>query len=289
MSGSDPHYPPPPPPPVPDPRPELYRAVDAALQAGRTVMEVYSHDFEARTKSDGSPVTEADIRSNRVIKDVLGGSGHPVLSEEGEGEGGIPAAEPYLWIVDPLDGTADFVKRTGEFTVMIALVEVDSPVIGVIYRPTEDVMYVAQRGAGAFRRSGGGWERIRVSGEAELRNCRAVGSRNHLSDLEKRLISAMRLKEFTSVGSSLKVGRISSGEAELYVTTTDRMKVWDTCASCCIITEAGGRMTDSLGGGLVYNRGGNGSVGHPNGIVASNGGPVHDAVIEHVRRLLSGQ
>ncbi len=289
----------PPPPPIADPRPELHAAIEAALQAGAAVMGVYSQDFETRTKkSDGSPVTEADLRSDRVIRSVLEGSGHAVLSEEaweedgtaevakkgGVGGGGGPLC---LWIVDPLDGTADFVGRTGEFTVMIALAEGDVPVLGVIYWPVEDVLYVAQRGGGAFRRMGGGsWERIRVSGRTDLGGCRAVGSRNHLSDGEKRLIEAIGPKEFAGVGSSLKVARISSGEAELYVTTTDQMKGWDTCASCCIITEAGGRMTDSLGGELAYGgAGGAGGVVHPNGIVASNGGPVHEAVVEHVRRL----
>ena len=267
--------------PVADPRPELRAAVDAAARAGAEVMEVYAGEFTAGTKEDDSPVTEADIRSNRAIKDVLGGSGHWILSEEDPDSRGRLGRD-LVWIVDPLDGTADFVKRTGEFTVMIALVEGGAPVVGVILWPAGDTLFVAQRGAGAYRRTGGGaWRRMRVTGESELRNCRAVGSRNHLSDRERSLFKGLGVREFTGVGSSLKVGKISSGEAEVYVTTTDRMKEWDSCASSCIISEAGGRMTDALGNALTYN---NEEVGHPDGIVASNGA-IHDRVIEGLRRL----
>jgi len=266
--------------PISDPRPELRMAISAALEAGEAVMGVYSGEFTAETKQDESPITEADIRSNRIIRDALGRSGHRILSEE-DRDDRARLGQDLVWIVDPLDGTADFVKRTGEFTVMIALVERAVPVIGVIYWPVEKTMFAAQKGAGAFRNAGGAWERIRVTKEARLENCRAVGSRSHMTDGERSLLEELRVKEFAGVGSSLKVGKISSGEAEIYVTTTDRMKEWDTCASFCIITEAGGRMTDSSGNTLTYN---NESVGHPDGIVATNG-MVHDKVIEGVKKL----
>jgi len=266
--------------PIPDPRPELQLAVSAALRAGEAVMEVYSGEFTAETKSDKSPITEADIRSNRIIKDALSRSGHCILSEEDKDDR-ARLGQDLVWIVDPLDGTADFVKRTGEFTIMIALVEKAVPVIGVIYWPTEKTMFAAQKGAGAYRGVGDAWERIRVTKETRLENCRAVGSRSHMTEEERSLLEELHVKEFAGIGSSLKVGKISSGEAEIYVTTTDRMKEWDTCASFCIITEAGGRMTDSSGNALTYN---NETVSHPDGIVATNG-MVHDRIIEDVKRL----
>lgn len=264
--------------PIAGARPELRLAVDAVVEAGRAVMEVYSGEFASRTKPDGSPVTEADIKSNRILRAVLEMSGHRVLSEE-DRDDGARIGQSRVWIVDPLDGTSDFVGRTGEFTVMVALAERGVPVIGAILWPAGDTLFVAQKGSGAFRRTGGAWERIRVTKESELSQCRAVGSRNHLSDAERALYERIGVREFSSVGSSLKVARISCGEAEIYMTTTDKMKEWDTCASHCIIGEAGGTMTDCLGNALTYN---NEETGHPNGIVATNGA-VHSAVIEYLK------
>ena len=265
--------------PISNPRPELQLAIDAALRAGDAILEVYSGEFATKTKADESPITEADVRSNRIIKEVLGRSGHRILSEE-DSDDRSRLGQDFVWIVDPLDGTSDFVKRTGEFTVMISLVERNIPVIGVIYWPAENTVFVAQKGSGAYRRAVGVWKRIRVTREAELENCRAVGSRMHLSEGEKSLLQGLRVREFTGIGSSLKVGKISSGEAEIYITTTDRMKEWDTCASFCIITEAGGRMTDILGNVLTYN---NETVSHPNGVVATNG-VIHDKVIQGMKK-----
>lgn len=260
--------------PVSSPRPELQVAVDAVLEAGRAVMGVYAGDFSSETKRDGSPITEADIKSNRIIKAALKKSGHWMLSEEGK-DGKDRLGQDVVWIVDPLDGTSDFIKRTGEFTIMIALVEKKVPVIGVVFWPVGRTLFVAQEGQGAYRLADGVWERIHVTGETELGNCRAVGSRSHLSEEERALFERLGVKEFSGVGSSLKVGKISSGEAEMYVTTTNRMMEWDSCASFCIINEAGGRMTDILGNVLTYN---NEVVNHLHGIVASNG-LIHDKII----------
>ena len=266
--------------PVADPKPELQMAIDAALEAGKAVMEVYSKEFVSETKSDDSPITEADIKSNQIIRDMLKRSGHWILSEEDSDEADRIQQE-CLWIVDPLDGTSDFVKRTGEFTIMIALVEKGTPIIGVILWPVENTLFVAQKGSGAFRRTGDIWERICVTGEVKLENCRAVGSRNHLSDEERALFKGLGVKEFTGIGSSLKVARISGGEAEMYITTTDRMKEWDSCASFCILGEAGGKMTDIFGNTLTYN---NKVVNHLHGIVASNG-VIHERIIEGLKKL----
>ena len=254
---------------------ELDAAVEAVLEAGKAVMEVYAGDFEVRSKGDGSPVTEADTRSHDAICSALEGTGHPVLSEEGSHDvRGGP-----VWIVDPLDGTADFVDRTGEFTVMAGLARDGRPSAGAVYWPAGGVLYAAQSGLGAFRRKGGAWEQLRASSEGRPSRCRAVASRNHMGELDRRVLDGLGPASVQRVGSSLKVGRISGGEAELYVATTDRMREWDTCASCCILTEAGGRMTDTLGGPLSYN----GDTFHRNGIVATNGA-VHGAVLEAVRR-----
>ena len=266
--------------PVSGRMPELELAIRASVEAGDAIMEIYGGEFEASVKSDDSPVTGADLKSNEVIRGCLSAAPHVILSEE-DRDDGRRLGEETVWIVDPLDGTADFVDRTGEFTVMIALVRDKRPVLGVINWPAGKTVFAAQHGRGAFRHSGSGWQKITVNGVSELAECRVVGSRHHLSGREREFVRRLGIREFVSIGSSLKVARISSGEAEAYITTTDRMKEWDSAASYCIITEAGGRMTDMLGNDITYN---NRAVGHQNGILATNGA-VHDRIVEEFGRL----
>lgn len=265
-------------PPISGARPELDTAIDVAARAGGAVMEVYGRDFDVRIKDDDSPVTEADIVSNNIITSMLAGTPHPILSEEGHDDG-TRLASRNVWIVDPLDGTADFVQRTGEFTIMVALVESGVPAIGVICCPAQGVLFAAQAGRGAYMHDGHGWRRIKVDAQRQLGQCVAVASRNHLSDRDVGLLDALGVGGMTRVGSSLKAAYVAQGRAHLYLTTTDRMKEWDSCASCCIITEAGGRMTDTLGRDISYN---SDSVVHADGLVASNG-TIHDHVIRTIR------
>ena len=269
--------------PISDPRPELEVSITAALEAGKEVMRVYSSKFVSHIKDDNSPITDADIKSNKIIKEILlkRSNHHCILSEEDEDDYNGRIKQSYVWIIDPLDGTTDFVKRTGEFTIMIALIEKSIPVIGVIFWPTENTLFVAQKNSGAYRYSNNKWTQIHVTKENRLENCRAVMSRNHLSNKEKTILEKLNIKGSTSIGSSLKIGKISSGTAEMYITTTDKMKEWDSCASYCIISEAGGKMTDSLGNDLTYN---NKFVNHQHGIVASNG-IIHDTIIENLKKL----
>ena len=186
-----------------------------------------------------------------------------------------------IWIVDPLDGTSDFIDKTGEFTVMIALIQNKKPILGVIAWPTEKILFVAQKNCGAFRYSNDKWDKISVTKIDELPKCRTVGSRHHLSEKEKKFIKKIGIEDFTSIGSSLKVGKISSGQAEAYITTTNKMKEWDTAASYCIVSEAGGKMTDMLGNDLTYN---NKNVHHQNGILVTNG-LIHDKIVEEFKKL----
>jgi len=202
-----------------------------------------------------------------------------ILSEEGKDDK-KRLDEKKIWIVDPLDGTSDFVNRTGEFTVMIGFVEQKKPVLGVIYWPTEDTLFAAQKGVGAWKYSNASWKRIFVSKISELSKCRAIGSRYHISEVEKELLKKLQITKFTSIGSSLKVAKISSNSADVYLTTTNKMKEWDTCASYSIISEAGGKMTDMLGNDLSYN---NRHVNHENGILVTNN-LVHDRIITEFKK-----
>ncbi len=260
--------------------PELDIALQAAIEAGNAILDIYGKNYETLIKKDDSPITEADLKSNEIIKHVLSKTVHSILSEEDKDDQNRLSQE-IIWIVDPLDGTSDFIDKTGEFTVMISLVKNKKPILGVIGWPTENTIFAAQKGSGAFRYLEGDWEKISVSKTSDLKQSRAIGSRHHLSNKEKRFIEKLGFKNFTSIGSSLKVGKISSGEAEAYITTTNKMKEWDSAASYCIISEAGGKMTDIWGNDLSYN---NKDVYHQNGIIVTNG-LIHNKILEEFKKL----
>ena len=266
--------------PIVDKIPELDIAIKAANDAGNAILEIYQRDFKVSKKSDDSPITDADLKSNEVIKKILSQTQHAILSEE-DNDDQSRLSKEMVWIVDPLDGTSDFIDKTGEFTVMIALIKNKKPILGVIGWPTEKTLFVAQKDSGAFRYSNDEWQKISVTTETELSKCRTVGSRHHLSDKEKSFIKKLGIEDFTSIGSSLKVGKISSGEAEAYITTTNKMKEWDSAASYCIISEAGGKMTDMLGNDITYN---NKEVYHQNGILVTNG-LIHEKIVEEFKKL----
>jgi 3'(2'), 5'-bisphosphate nucleotidase len=266
--------------PIADRFPELDIALQAVTEAGNVILEIYREKYETSTKKDNSPITEADLKSNEVIKKILSKTDHQILSEEDKDDLSR-IHQDKIWIVDPLDGTSDFIDKTGEFTVMIALIKNKKPILGVIGWPTEKTIFAAQEGKGAFRFSENKWRKISVTKISDLQNCRAVGSRHHLSDKEKLFIKKLGLKEFTSIGSSLKVGKISSGEAEAYITTTNKMKEWDSAASYCIISEAGGKMTDMFGNDITYN---NKIVNHQNGILVTNG-LIHNNILKEFKKL----
>ena len=266
--------------PILDKIPELEIAIKAVEAAGEAILEIYQGDFEAFKKSDNSPITEADVKSNDIIKEILSQTNHLVLSEEDKDDLSR-LSEDIIWIVDPLDGTSDFIDKTGEFTIMIGLIKNKKPILGVISWPTEKTLFIAQKGSGAFRYSHDKWRKISVTKVSDVSKCRTVGSRHHLSEKEKSFIKKLGIEDFTSIGSSLKVGKISSGEAEAYITTTNKMKEWDSAASYCIISEAGGKMTDMLGNDITYN---NRDVYHKNGILVTNG-LIHDKIIEAFKKL----
>ena len=261
--------------PIKEPLPELFLAIEAATKAGKIIMDIYNKDFQTSYKNDKEPLTEADIQSNELIQMIISKSIHPILSEESE-DNKERLAKEIVWIIDPLDGTSDFIQKTGEFTVMISLVKKHVPIIGVIYWPVEDILFISQLGNGAYQFSAKHWDRLSVSKTLELENCSALGSRVHLSNNEKNILDSLKIKKFTSKGSSLKVAEISRGKAELYFTTTNKIKQWDTSASYCLINEAGGKMTDMYGNDLVYNTD---DVYHQKGILVTNG-LIHDQFVK---------
>ena len=259
--------------------------IDTVIEAGERVREIYESDFEVSKKDDNSPITKADLESNKIIRAALEKTGIPILSEEDVDDKSRLNSDK-IWIVDPLDGTTDFVNRTGEFTIMVGLVENHVPVMGLIYWPTKQKLYYAERGMGAFCSHSDTveeciWEAISVRETQNLEDCLALVSRHHLSDREKKILDHLKITHTASIGSSLKVMKISSGMADVYLTTTNKMKQWDTCASFCIISEAGGKITDVAGNELVYNTD---IVNHENGLLVTNGF-VHNEVVSKISDL----
>ncbi len=244
----------------------LDQAIAAALEAGRAVQEVYASDFAVECKDDRSPLTLADKRSHEIIAGRLGPGGLPLLSEEGRN---IPYEErkawPVFWLVDPLDGTKEFIRRNGEFTVNIALVRETRPVLGVIYLPVTDVLYFAARGLGAWRQERASADRGR-RGTAEAlplpagaeRPFTVVASRSHLSPETEAYLRDLggrhSMMEIASAGSSLKFCLVAEGRADVYPRFGPTME-WDTAAGQAIVEEAGGTVVRSEDGSeMRYNK-----------------------------------
>ncbi len=227
-----------------------------ARRAGHAILEIYKSDFAVTQKKDSSPLTEADLAANQLIKDGLVGlTAHwPVLSEE---SAAISWAERSrwrrYWLVDPLDGTREFVKRNDEFTVNIALIEGHRPVLGVVFAPALGEMYCAWEGGGAFRGAAIDAALQRLQVRPRQTPVIVVGSRSHD---DPRLLHSLRKlgdHELRALGSSLKFCRIAAGEADLYL-RYGATSEWDTAAGQCVLEQAGGRVSDFSGSPLGYNR-----------------------------------
>jgi 3'(2'), 5'-bisphosphate nucleotidase len=205
-------------------------------------------------KVDRSPVTQADLVSHQILQTGLArlAPDWPVLSEESPE---VPFDERkswrHFWMIDPLDGTKEFLDRTGEFTVNIALIEEDRPVLGVVYAPVIDKLYFAARGTGSYRMDGKAATPIKVAPTTAGR-MRIVVSRHHGSEQET-LIDQTRGCEVMVMGSSLKFCLIAEGSADVYPRNGSTME-WDTAAAQCILEEAGGSVTDLEGNNVRYNK-----------------------------------
>ncbi len=238
---------------------ELSPIIDLAAKAGLRIREIYdsrAYLSSIHWKGDKSPVTEADLAADEMIASGLKAlyPEIPVISEE-------RPAPPYevrrdwdfFWLVDPLDGTEDFLQRTGDFTVNIALIERTRPVKGVIYLPMQEVVYFADS-RGAFRQPLGGEPRpIYVSRIADQSKLRAVESRLHLKDSERRFLRENGITHCRAVGSSIKFCLVAEGSADVYY-HGGRNHEWDTAAGQAIVEAAGGRVVDERREDLRYNK-----------------------------------
>ncbi|WP_461630096.1 3'(2'),5'-bisphosphate nucleotidase CysQ [Labilibaculum euxinus] len=235
----------------------LFAAITASLKAGKEILEVYnSKDFEIQIKSDNSPLTIADQRAHQAIVSILDELGLPVLSEEGEHLGfEIRKNWEYCWIVDPLDGTKEFIKRNDEFTVNIALIENGTSIAGVIYVPVYKQLYFSDKELGAFRMDdivdwSGDLDSLVVHSIAlplsqDRKSIRVVGSRSHMNQETKDFISKLQEEhdnvELISKGSSLKLCMIAEREADVYPRYAPTME-WDIAAGHAIVSASGGKV-----------------------------------------------
>lgn len=236
----------------------MQQLVQLARWAGAAIMQVYRHGVAGATsKADGSPLTLADLAAHRTIVAGLARltPGIPVLSEEAAG---IPYAEraawEQYWLVDPLDGTREFIKRNGEFTVNIALIEQGVPILGVVYAPALQLGYHAARGAGAFVQHGElAAQPVHARSRAAGETLKVVASRSHRDARTEALLERLGEHQCISMGSSLKLCLVAEGAAHFYPRLGPTME-WDTAAAHAVVNEAGGRVCGLDGAELRYNK-----------------------------------
>lgn len=233
---------------------ELEICKEIAVIAGHMIKEIYdkTEDVEVEFKADRSPLTEADKRSNKVIVNRLRKEfpSYAILSEE-EADDKERLSKEYCFVIDPLDGTKEFLKRNGQFTVNIALTRNHKSVLGVIYLPVTSVLYYASEGQGAFMEKDESLRKLYVSKRVE--DIRLVMSSSHGCNQMEELIKKYSIKNLIRIGSSLKGCLIAQGEAECYYRHNLTME-WDTAAMQCIAEEAGAIFRQMDGSKMTYNR-----------------------------------
>jgi 3'(2'), 5'-bisphosphate nucleotidase len=236
----------------------LELAIAAASQAAQEILTVYhSGDFQAEAKGDKSPLTIADKNAHRSIIATLQASGIPVLSEEGKT---IPYQTrknwEYFWMVDPLDGTKEFIKRNDEFTVNIALIHGQNTILGVVAVPVTGDVYYAAAGKGAHLRRNGKDVKLAVRPPVDLSQpgLRVVASRSHMNPETQEFIDGLRDATLVSAGSSLKFMLLAEGKADVYPRYAPTME-WDTAAAHAIVAETGLRVLEfGSDRPLIYNK-----------------------------------
>jgi 3'(2'), 5'-bisphosphate nucleotidase len=262
---------------------ELATAMELARRAGSAILTFYG-DTASEAKAGGSPVTEADHASNRIIVEGLG-QAFPtdgILSEE-SADSPARLSLDRVWIVDPLDGTKEFLAQNGEFSVMIGLAVQGRPVLGVVYLPDGDLLYAAVARGGAWAEREGMRTPLNVDSETTTPP-RLVGSRSHSEPLLDQLVEVLGITDVVPCGSvGVKCSRIAEGNRDLYVHPVPYLKEWDTCAPEIIASEAGAIVTDCLGEPLRYNKL---DPVQPHGILVRSPG-THSEVREQVIRLYS--
>ncbi len=237
------------------------KIIEIAINAGNAILEIYKQDFTVELKSDDSPLTLADKTANEIIINGLKtiNNSIPIISEENKL---IDFSErknwTKCWIVDPLDGTKEFIKKNGEFTVNIALVEYGIPVLGVVHVPAQNITYYAEKNKGSYKIENGNSTQLKIRRLAEDGVLKIVGSRSHQTPELLAYVEQQKTKfanvEFVAAGSSLKFCLLAEGKADVYPRLGPTME-WDTCAGQIVATEAGAEVLRfDNNEPLLYNR-----------------------------------
>lgn len=258
-----------------------------AIEAGKKILEIYNSKEESHieTKTDfnhSSPLTTADLAANEIIVNSIKKlyPTHAILSEESKDTAQRLSAQ-YVWIIDPLDGTKDFLKHNGDFTVNIALVHENNPILGVVYVPVKDELYYATKGNGAYVNIGKSVARqIHVSTRSEPNKMILLKSRSHAKPNFTKFIQKHSFKEIREYGSSLKGCIIANGNADVYCRFGPTNE-WDICAIYCILYEAGGVMTTLGGKEMSYNN----KNTLNSGFIISNG-KIHERLVQWCKEML---
>jgi len=249
---------------------ELETAIRAARAAGEVIAGYYARgSVQVDLKADASPVTQADRDADAAIAAVIGAAfrDDAILSEETPDDE-VRLSRSRVWIVDPLDGTRDFVQRTDDFAVHVALAVDGEPVVGAVFLPVTRALFAASRGGGAWREVGGARERLHVSATADLAALRLGVSRHHLSERLRACLDGAQIASRIPIGASVKHMRVAAGELDAVINLSSGELEWDTCAPEIVIREAGGVVTDGDGRPFRYNQR---DLEHTRGSVASNG------------------
>lgn len=234
---------------------QLTTAKNLALEAGEKILEIYnSGSFSVTKKEDDMHLTEADLTANEIIVSGLRKEfpDYSILTEE-EKDSKERLGNGYVWIIDPLDGTKEFISRNGEFTVNVALTYKGKPVLGVIYIPVKEELFFASKNNGAYYQKGGNVKKIHASNRSSIENMILVQSRSHPDEKLISLINKCKFAEIKTSGSSLKGCLIAKGDADVYF-RFGPVNEWDICAMDCIVRESGGIMTNLKGEPLKYNQ-----------------------------------
>ena len=264
---------------------ELEVAKTVARAAGRVLLEIYGGEFKVQWKGYDDPVTVADRAASELIVKELRKQfpDDGVLSEEAPDDP-IRLGKRRVWMVDPMDGTKQFIERIGEFSVMIGLAVEGEPRVGVVYHPTADRMYYAAPGIGAFVEEQWTTKRLRVALLDDPAQMAVAISRSHHKPVNEQVRERLGIPHEVRSGSvGLKFGLIAEGRAHLYIQPGSRTNQWDTCGPEAILREAGGRVTDLDGAPLGYNTA---QVRNLRGIVASNG-LIHDRALAAVSSIVA--
>lgn len=262
---------------------ELARAIELARLAGDLVKGLQGGELGVELKDGDEPVSIADRRASELIVAGLAASfpDDPVISEELPPAPGAFGA-PRLWLVDPIDGTKDFIRREDGYAVMIGLVCGGRPAVGVVHQPAHDRTFYATPD-GAWLAAGGQVSPLAVSEVAAAGDARLVASKSHRSSDIDRVKQQLGIGDEQNVGSvGVKLCMIAAGARELYVNPQAKTKAWDTCAPEAILARAGGRLTDLLGAPIAYH----GDLLHRRGLIASNG-RIHDEVVQKLSHLFA--